>query len=124
MRIKSMLEHTAVYGVLLIMLALLVIFGISTAEKGVNSLVGTNDPQALVIKSGPRGDVDLKILGKDVKTGTSTKPSWSQELSQDLEGQQSTVADGLDSASVNMGTWMQTGAKKLLDSLSGVFTSN
>jgi hypothetical protein len=121
MKLKSMVEHTAVYGVLLVMLTVMVIFGITTAEKGVNSLVGTDDPQALVVKSTTKGDVDLKILGKEV---TTTKPSWSQELSRDLEGQQSSVADGMDSVSVNVGTWMQAGAKKLLDSLNRAFTSN
>ncbi|MBL0388387.1 DUF3679 domain-containing protein [Tumebacillus sp. ITR2] len=120
MKVKTILEQSAVYGVLLVMLALLVIFGISSAEKGVNSLVGTNDKQALAIKN-EQGDVDLKILGKDVK---ATKPSWSQELSHDIENQQSSVGSGVDTASISIGTWMETGAKKLLDSLSGAFTSN
>ncbi|KEO83773.1 DUF3679 domain-containing protein [Tumebacillus flagellatus] len=120
LNLKSMVEQSAVYGVLVVMLALMIIFGISTAEKGVNSLVGTDDKEALVVKN-DQGDVDLKILGKDVK---ATKPAWSQELSRDLESQQSTVGSGMDSASISIGTWMETGAKKVLDSLAGAFTSN
>lgn len=120
MKVKSILEHTAVYGVLVVMLAMMIIFGISTAEKGVNSLVGTNDPQALAIKSTTKGEVDVKILGKDV---VATKPAWSKELSQNLEGQQSHVADSMDGVSVQVGTWMQAGAKKLLDMIQGLFTS-
>jgi hypothetical protein len=109
--LKFMMEQTALYGVLLVILALLILFGIATAEKGVNSLVGTDDPQALAIQSTSEGEVDLKILGKQV---SGTKLPWADELSDSLEGRESAVADALDAVSMEIGTWMQAGAQTVL----------
>ncbi|ASS76112.1 hypothetical protein CIG75_14865 [Tumebacillus algifaecis] len=112
--LKNAIEQTALYGVLLVLLALMVLFGIATAEKGVNSLVGTDDPKALAVQSTTDGEVDLKILGKHV---SGTKLPWSDELSHSLEGRKSAVADTVDEVSMNIGTWMQARAKSALGKL-------
>ncbi|ARU62002.1 hypothetical protein CBW65_14060 [Tumebacillus avium] len=112
--LKNAIEQTALYGVLLVLLALMVLFGIATAEKGVNSLVGTDDPQALAVQSTKSGEVDLKILGKNVP---GTKVPWADELSNSLEGRESAVADTLDEVSMDIGTWMQAGAQSVLGKL-------
>jgi hypothetical protein len=127
--VRQSIEQTAVYGILLIMLALLILFGIATAEKGVNSLVGTNEGQAVAVSTTPQPapqlaskterakvKTELNVVGKD-QSGTA--PSWSRQLSHNLEGKDSAVADVLDHVSLNAGTWMQAGAKKLLGVIGG-----
>ncbi|MFD2172144.1 DUF3679 domain-containing protein [Tumebacillus lipolyticus] len=111
---RRAIEGAALYGVLLVLLATMILFGIVTAEKGVNSLVGADDPQALAIQSTTNGEVDLKILGKQV---TGTKVPWGDQLSDALEGGESVVADTLDQVSLTIGSWMQTGAKSVLGKL-------
>lgn len=110
---RQAIEQTAVYGVLLAILAVLVLFGISAAEKGINSLVGTDDPQALVLQS-DKGQVDLKVLGENV---ASKELPWSEQLSRNLESEESTVGDAIDGFSLNVGTWMEVGARKVLSVL-------
>ncbi|MGZ6525560.1 MAG: hypothetical protein ACXVDB_10700, partial [Tumebacillaceae bacterium] len=117
---RQAIEQTAVYGILLIMLVLLILFGITTAEKGVNSLTGASDSQAVAVNTtpqpAPKAKSDLKIVGKDQR---GTEPPWSQQLSHNLEGRDSSVAEILDNVSLNAGTWMQAGAKKLLGVIGG-----
>jgi hypothetical protein len=117
-RIKSGLEQTAVYGGLLILLAMMILFGIAAAEKGIQSLVGTDDPEALVVKSAPSGEVKVKILGKDM---SGTEKPWAEQLSRKLDEQDSRVAQTADSLSIQIGTWMEAGSRKVLESLSGIF---
>jgi hypothetical protein len=113
--VRSKIEQTAVYSVLLGILAMVVLFGIATAEKGINSLVGTDDPQALAVERPKKGEVELKVLGKNMST---TQLPWSDQLSDQLEGKESIAADLVDGASMKIGTWMQAGAQKVLGSLS------
>ena len=118
--VKTVIEQSVVYGILLVMLALMILFGISTAEKGVNSLVGTDDKQALVIKSTPQGQMDVKILGKDM---SGTKLPWSEQVSRNLDGKDSSVGSAVDDASMSVGTWMQAGAQKVLQTLTDWFSN-
>jgi hypothetical protein len=116
--VRSKIEQTAVYSVLLGILAMVVLFGIAAAEKGINSLTGTDDPQALAVQSPKKGEVELKVLGKNVST---TQLPWSDQLSDNLEGKESTAAGLMDGASMRLGDWMQAGAQKVLGSLNEWF---
>ncbi|MCX7570803.1 DUF3679 domain-containing protein [Tumebacillus sp. DT12] len=113
---RSLMEQTAVYGILMVMLALMVLFGIQSAEKGIQSLTGSDDPQALAVTGTQNGQVDLRVLGKDL---SSTEIPWADRLSDQLEGQESIVGDLVDSAALNIGDWMQAGAQTLLEKLNG-----
>lgn len=114
MRVRTLIEQTAVFGSLLVILALMILFGISTAEKGVHSLVGTDDPQALVVKSTGNGEVDVKILGKDM---SGTQLPWAEQVSRQMEGGNSAVGAAVDDASLTIGTWLQAGSQKVLGKL-------
>jgi hypothetical protein len=108
---RQAIEQTAVYGILLMMLAMMILFGISTAEKGIQSLTGSDDPQALAVH--PRG---LEILGKNL---SGTQIPWADRLSDQLEGRESVIGDLVDSAALNIGNLMQSGAQTVLDKLNG-----
>lgn len=120
-RVRKLIEQSAVYGILLVILALMVLFGISTAEKGVNSLVGTDDPQALVVKSTGNGAVDVKILGKDL---SGQQLPWADQVSRQIEGGHSAVGTAVDDASLTIGTWLQAGSQKVLGKLTDWMSGN
>jgi hypothetical protein len=73
-------------------------------------------PQPAEKKETRKVKTDLHVVGKDQ---SGTEPSWSRQLSHNLEGKDSAVADVLDNVSLNAGTWMQAGAKKLLGVIGG-----
>ncbi|HEU4964944.1 MAG TPA: DUF3679 domain-containing protein [Bacilli bacterium] len=117
MRIRTLMEQTVVYGILLLLLALLILFGIAAAERGVNALVGVDNPQALAVDAKGPGETDLKILGKDLST---SQAPWADQMSDDLDKSDSSVADAVDGLSLNVGQWMQAGAKRVLDGISSL----
>lgn len=121
LQIRTLIEQSVVYGILLVILALMILFGISAAERGVNSLVGYENPQALAVDSTNQGEVEVKILGKDLST---TQTPWADQVSDSLDQGDSSVSGALDGLAMNVGHWMQTGAQKVLDGISGWILGN
>jgi len=117
--VRTFVEQSLVYGLLVIMLILMILFGIVAAEKGINSLSGTDESQALVVSESPQGETNVTILGKNV--AGSSEPSWSQQLSRDLEQSASPTGEAVDQASISIGTWLEAGARKVLDVINDIF---
>jgi len=107
---KSVLEQVLVYGGLLMMVGLLILFGISAAEKGMGTLTGTEPSQATALQLEQEG-TKPPTPGKEV---AATGLPWSEKLSREIEGSDSLAGAVVEEASLTVGNWLQAGAQGML----------